>query len=447
MNLSRRQFLTASGALALAAATPGRVLAALEQSSANTMKPVAGMGWDEVRRQFALDPQLLHFSSFFIASHPKPVRTAIEDYRREIDANPFEVVDHRMFTEDEANNIQFRIWDSAAEYLGGTRDHVAITTSTTQGIGLIYHGLPLKSGDDLLLTTHDHFVHHESARLAAERVGATVRRVPLFERSTDVSEATVTERIRSAIRPATRIAGVTWVHSSTGVRLPIPAIAAVVREANRNRSENDRILLVVDGVHGLGCSTERVADLGADYFCAGTHKWMFAPRGTGIVWAPPENWKRVRPTFASFASFAGFEAWMNDSPAPPNSAAMVTPGGFAAYEHQWAMAAAFRFHQTLGRDRIAARIRELNDQLKTGLAAISGVTMHTPKDPKLSAGIVCFEVAGHSPEDVVKRLRERRIIASTSPYKVTYARLAPSLVNDAAQVDTALREVRALART
>lgn len=447
MNLSRRRFLTAGGALAAMAVSPGRVLAALEKSSAAAMKPVSGMSWDEVRRQFALDPQLLHFASFFIVSHPRPVRTAIEDYRREIDANPFEIVDHRMFTEDEAKNIQFRIWDTIAEYTGGTRDHIAITTSTTQSLGLVYHGLPLKAGDDLLLTTHDHYVHHESARFAAERAGAKVRRIPLYDRAADVSESVVTERVRRAILPSTRIVGATWVHSSTGVRLPIAAIAAVVRDANRNRSENDRIAFVVDGVHGFGCSSERVADLGADYFCAGGHKWMFAPRGTGIVWATPENWKRVRPTFASFSTFAGYEAWMNESAPPPNSAAMVTPGGFAAFEHQWAMTAAFRFHQTLGRERVAARIRELNDQIKTGLAAIPGLTLHTPKDPKLSAGINCFELPGIAPEQIVSRLRERRVIASTSPYKVTYARLSAGLVNDASQVESALREVRALART
>jgi len=447
MTLSRRKFLQAGGALAIAAATPGRLLAALEQSSSTNLKPVPGMGWDEVRKQFPLDPHLLHFSSFFIASHPRPVRTAIEDYRREIDANPFEAVDHRMFTEDETSNIQFRIREAAASYLGGTRDHVAITTSTTMGLGLVYHGLRLKSGDDLLLTTHDHFVHHESARLAAARVGATVRRIPLYQRGADVSVGTVVERIRGAIKPATRVVGVTWVHSSTGVRLPIPAIAEMVREANRNRAENDRIVLVVDGVHGLGCTPEQVSDLGADFFCGGTHKWIFAPRGTGIVWATPERWKTLQPTFASFASVAAYGAWMDDAPAPPTDSYIVSPGGFAAFEHQWAMAEAFRFHQSLGRERIAARIRELNDQLKAGLAAIPGITLHTPKDPALSAGIVCFELAGQTPEQIVSRLRERRIVASTSPYKVTYARLAASLVNDPAQVETALREVRALART
>src|SRR6185503_3581622 len=98
--------------------------------------------------------------------------------------------------------------------------------------------------------------------------------------------------------------------------------------------------------------------------------------------------------------------------------------------------AAFHFHAKIGRKRIADRIRALNTQCKDGLAKIDGVTLHTPRDPALSAGVICFEV---------KRLLEKRIIASTSPYRVTYARLAPSLVNDEQEVEAAVRAVRDIA--
>jgi selenocysteine lyase/cysteine desulfurase len=73
------------------------------------------------------------------------------------------------------------------------------------------------------------------------------------------------------------------------------------------------------------------------------------------------------------------------------------------------------------------------------------VTLHTPRDPALAAGICCFEVAGVSPEDVVKRLLERRVVASTSPYKPSYARLSASLVNTPEEVETALRATREIA--
>ena len=99
-------------------------------------------------------------------------------------------------------------------------------------------------------------------------------------------------------------------------------------------------------------------------------------------------------------------------------------------------------HRQMGRARVAARIRELNDQCKAGLAANRKVKLHTPMSAELSAGLVSFEVEGVAPAEVVKQLLARRIIASTSPYAITYARLAPSLVNTADEVERAVRAVR-----
>jgi len=109
------------------------------------------------------------------------------------------------------------------------------------------------------------------------------------------------------------------------------------------------------------------------------------------------------------------------------------------------MGAAFRMHQQMGRARVAGRIRELNGRCKAGLQQIRGVKLHTPLDPELSAGICCFEVEGLSPDAVVKALLARKIVASTSPYKVSYARLAGGLFNTPKEVDTAVGAVRTLA--
>jgi selenocysteine lyase/cysteine desulfurase len=238
---------------------------------------------------------------------------------------------------------------------------------------------------------------------------------------------------------------VTWVHSSSGVRLPIARIAESIADANRGREENDRVLLIVDGVHGLGVEDPKITALGCDAFAAGTHKWMFGPRGTGFVWAKPAVWQKMRPLIPSFFSLEPFEAWEQEhAPQTPARAAWFSPGGFQAFEHYFALPAAVRFHQNIGPARITARIHELNGQMKEGLARMPNIQLYTPRDENLSAGMVCFDVKGMKPEQVAKRLLDQRVVASTTPYRESYARLACSVVNTPQEVDTVLRAIRQL---
>ncbi|MCA1713698.1 MAG: aminotransferase class V-fold PLP-dependent enzyme [Gammaproteobacteria bacterium] len=436
MALTRREFFLAPAALAATTLLPAGLLAAV---AAETPPLPDLSSWERVRAQFALDPSYAHFASFFIASHPAPVREAIEGYRRAIDRNPFLVVEQGLF-EDDAHNIPLQVQTQIADYLGARAQDVCLTGNTTIGLALVYHGLPLKPGDEVVTTTHDHYSHHESIRLATGRAGASMRKIALFDEAATATTDSIIAALLKGIGPNTRVVGLTWVHSASGIRLPIREIATALRARS-----GSPLTLVVDGVHGIGATDETIATMGCDYFCAGTHKWMFGPRGTGLVWASADNWARLRPTIPSFSDWSQYEAWEQDrAPATPNSANRMMPGGFHAYEHQWATAAAFRMHQQMGRARVAARIRDLNGQLKAGLAENRKVTMHTPRSGDLSAGLVAFEVAGLKPADVVKQLLARRIIASTSPYAVTYARLAPSLVNTPEQVEQAVRAVRVI---
>jgi isopenicillin-N epimerase len=434
MTLSRRKFLMAPAALVASSMLPTSLLAAV---AAETPALPDLSNWERVRAQFSLDPSYSHFASFFIASHPAPVQAAIEGYRRAMDRNPYFVIEKGMF-EGDADNVPLQVQTEIADYLGARAQDVCLTGNTTTGLALVYQGLPLQAGDEVLCTTHDHYSHHESIRLATERAGATMRKVKLFDEAATTSTEAIIAALLKGIGPKTRVVGLTWVHSASGIRLPIRDIAAALRARG-----GAPLTLVVDGVHGIGSTDETIATLGCDFFCAGTHKWMFAPRGTGLIWASADNWARLRPTIPSFTDFAQYEAWEQERElSTPNNASRMSPGGFHAYEHQWATAAAFRMHKQMGRARVAARIRSLNDQCKAGLAANPKIKLHTPMSGDLSAGLVAFEVAGVTPADVVKQLLAKRIVASTSPYAISYARLAPSLVNTSEQVEAAVRALR-----
>jgi selenocysteine lyase/cysteine desulfurase len=455
MGFTRRQFLWGSGltatslglgrgawAGAAAAATPAAKAAAAAPPATLELRPD---DWASVRAQFNLAPGYAHLSSFYIASHPAPVRAAIETYRRALDENPFNYVEGHMF-EEEADMLWRAVTAAAAEYIGGAPEEVALTSNTTMGLALLYNGLRLKPGQEILTTVHDHYSHHESIRLAVEKSGGTVRKVTLYDTGAAASADEIVSRLAAAITPKVRLVGVTWVHSSTGVRLPIRRMAEAIAKINSGRADADRALLIVDGVHGFGAVDERVASLGCDFFASGTHKWIFAPRGTGLVWARAANWAQVTPTIPTFTGLESYLAWQDGHPpAGPTTAAQVSPGGFVAFEHQWAAVEAFRFHGRIGRARIAERIATLNARIKDGLAAMPHVTLLTPRDPALSAGINAFEVRDRTPKEVVRSLLARRVVASESPYKPTLPRLAAGIMNTPEEVDTALAAVRALA--
>jgi selenocysteine lyase/cysteine desulfurase len=102
-------------------------------------------------------------------------------------------------------------------------------------------------------------------------------------------------------------------------------------------------------------------------------------------------------------------------------------------------------HRTLGRGQIASRIDELSTAFKDGASKIRGVTMHTPRDPRLSAGISCFDVAGLSAEAVTQRLTARKFRTTSSPYKTSHARVATGVMNTPAEIERVLEAIRQIA--
>ena len=433
--INRRSFLVRSG-LAIGAALL-TAEAPLSTAIASSPRPKLD-SWQAVREQFPLSRDHIHLAGFFLASHPTQVQAAIERHRRGLDVDPIGY----WFEEEEKQEAA--VLRAAAAYLAVDPTEIALTDSTTMGLGLLYGGLTLREGQEILSTLHDHYATETSLRLRAERTGAIVRQIPLYHSLKNVSRQELLDNLIKNILPNTRIVAVTWVHSSTGLKLPIEEMAQSIHKLNQSRAEQDRVIFCVDGVHALGVEDFRLSEVGCDFLVAGTHKWMFGPRGTGLVWGQKRAWPVANPIIPTFNTQA-YDIWMKVNPPKdlPRSVYM-TPGGFHSFEHRWALDEAFLFHQTIGKARTTQRIYELNQQMKQGLAKMPHVTLHTPISQDLSSGIVCFEVAGMAPRQVIERLRQRKIIGSTTPYATQYARLAPSLLTSSEDIEQTLKEILTL---
>lgn len=438
---TRRDFLRGSGTAALGATAFG---AAACTSGDDDGDDDDGGGddwdpqdWGSVRAQFPLRRDQVQLAAFVLAAHPRPVRRLVDRFRDALDRDTQRALDANGAAEGESR-------EAAANYLGGEPENVALTDSTTMGLGLLYGGLRLAEGDEVLTTEHDFFATHEALRLRTVRDRVTVRRVRLYDDPAQASVDEIVDRLAFAIRPQTRAVAVTWVHSSTGVKLPLTSIRAALDDVNADRDEADRVLLCVDGVHGVGAQDATPDELGCDFLVTGTHKWLFGPRGTGVIWGRPSAWERVDHVLPSFSQVA-MEAWLSGGTPPGRWAGdLASPGGYHSFEHRWALAEAFRFHGRIGRDRIARRTTNQATRLKLGLAEIDGVELITPTDNRLSAGIVCVNVPGRDPYELVAGLSNRNVVASATPYAQPYLRFGPSIVTTPDEMDQTVDTLREL---
>lgn len=411
----RRSFLKRGGLLA--AGLP--LLALAGRDTLSSQGDTAS--WADLRAQFELDPSYLHFATFLLTAHPRPVQDAIEALKHRFNTNPGEAVD---WDREEIWAYEDQIRERAGQYFGVRPGQVALTGSTTEGLAAIYGGLVVPAGKEILTTVHEHYATYTRLDYREQLMGTRVRKIELFRDPAQVTVAEMVGNVARAIRPETRILGLTWVQSGSGVKLPIREIAQVVRDANQDRAEEDRILYVVDGVHGFGVEDATFADFGCDYFIAGTHKWLFGPRGTGVIIAAREELQpHLIPSVPTFTRADSFGT-------------LMTPGGYHAFEHRLALGRAFELHLQLGKARVQARIHALNDYLKTRLAEYPRVQLVTPRSPALSSGFTFFRVDGRACDAVARYLMERRVICDAVERDVgPVVRLAPSLLNDEGQID------------
>jgi selenocysteine lyase/cysteine desulfurase len=369
--------------------------------------------WASVKAQFPLASDVRHFDAFVLATHPKPVREAIERHRRGLDADPAGYLHAHEAELDE------RVARACARYLGVNPSDLAWTDSTTMGLGLVYGGIQVRG--ERVATEHDFYSTHEALRLRSE----DFRMIRLYDDPAQATVAGIVEAAKAGVNDDTGLLALTWVHSGTGVKLPVGEVTDAVRRHG--------MLVVVDGVHALAADDSPIGVEALDVLVAGCHKWLGGPRGTGLVWSI-KAWDWLKPIIPSF----------HPTGMGPD-AATWTPGGFHSFEHRWALAEAFEFHSRLGRGRVAERIRALATRMKEGLAELPKVRLVTPMSPDVSAGIVCFEVNGMDPGAAVDRLRrEHKVAASVTPYAQPYVRFGTGLWVDERDVDAALDAVARL---
>lgn len=411
---SRRRFLGqlaggAAGAWALADPWP---LLAEHVGRGDGGAPGDEAFWQLVRGEFPIPDDRLYFNVGTLGPQPRVVVDAtVEAVRRTAMTYPPGVD-----------------WDTLkahmARAVGGDPEGFAFPRNTTEAMSFVANGLELQPGDEVLTTDHEHIGGLCCWQLAAARRGVDLRQLPLP--LSPASDEELVALFAAAITPRTRVISVSHVTFTTGLILPVRAIAALCHEHG--------IVSVIDGAHPPGLIPVDVAAIDADFYASSPHKWLLAPQGTGFLYMRGEWRERLWPTLAS-------GGWDDLSLGAHrfNHLGTIDESRLAGLD------AALRFFLLIGAERVARRAEELRRRLMAGLHDMPRVHVVTASAPGRSAGMVSFSVDGMDSLELQRRLARSANVRTRviGEYEYGWMRLSPHIYNTPAEVDRLLELIAA----
>ena len=239
---------------------------------------------------FELSPDFVHLNHGSYGAVPREVRLEQERLRAAIERNP------TGYFQDELPGAMRSMAAHVARRLGGRSDDWVFCENATAAVSAVLHSLPLDPGDEILTTSHAYGAVLKAMNLVAERRSAKMRIAtlpPLLDHDDQVVEA-----IRSALGARTRLLIIDHITSATATILPVMRIAEIAREAG--------VPILIDGAHAPGQIAINVPQIGADWYTGNAHKWMFAPRGCGLLWTAPARQEKTRPAVLSHGTDQGY---------------------------------------------------------------------------------------------------------------------------------------------
>ena len=323
--------------------------------------------WTEIRKQFLIPADEAYLNNGTVGSCPMPVLRAVFDgYNDTEKMAQSDPEDYPIWGYGPWN--EFR--DPLAEFVGCTRDEVALVRNATEANSYVANGLDMQPGDEVLMTDQEHPGGEQPLNLREKRYGIVVKKVKLPVPVANA--AAVLNLFNDAITPRTRVIFFSHITTATGVVLPAKELCALARSKG--------ILSAVDGAHVIGMMKLNLHDIGCDMYSSSPHKWLMAPKGPGFLYVRDEVMDRLWNTIVT----AGWDD-------PKLRAERFQRIGSSNVPSLWGLRAALQLANQIGLDRIERRHRQMADYILKEIVH-RGAESWTSPDPALRCGIASVNV-------------------------------------------------------
>jgi isopenicillin-N epimerase len=252
--------------------------------------------------RWMLDPAIAYLNHGTVGAVPRAVLAAQQAIRDEMERQPSRFLLREVYplagTPREKPTRMREAASAVAAFLGAKGDDIVFVDNATAGVNVVLRSLAFAAGDEIVIHDHAYPTTGWLAEFVARRAGATVKTVavPYPRYSAD----TLVQRVAAAITPATRVVVMDHVTSESALVFPVAELAALCRARG--------VAILIDGAHAPGQLPIDIEVLGADYYAGNLHKWAFAPRSCGILWAHRDRQAPLHPPVLSWGFGKGFTA-------------------------------------------------------------------------------------------------------------------------------------------
>jgi len=320
--------------------------------------------FSSLRKLYRISPDLVYMNNGGLGPSPSPVIDTMFDHVNELEG-----------VSESGHEKVDKIRQKACGFFNCKKEEVAFTRSTTEGMNIIARGVPLKAGDQVLMSTHEHPGGSMPWLALVKDKGISLK---LFEPKSSSDENL--DIISSSITKQTRVLLLSHITCTTGNIFNVEEISKICKAKG--------VISVYDGAQAAGMIPVDFDKIGCDFYATSGHKWLCGPKGSGLLYINNrmlDNWK---PTYVGCYSDASHSLEKEElkyiKEAKSSEYGTRNTPGVAA------LGAAFDFITTIGDRRITARIKALASFVRQGLEKIEAIEILTPSEAASCCGITTF---------------------------------------------------------
>ena len=378
--------------------------------------------WQVVRDQFPLTHDRVYLNNGSLGPSPYVVLEAVKKAMTDIDISG-----------------EYGGWEAArprlAKFVNVHESEISLTHNVTEGINVVASGLPLKRGDEVILTTHEHAGNALPWLNRARRDGIVIKTL-----KPAMTAAENLNRLDDLITRRTRAIAIPHINCTVGQVFPGKEIS---------RLGHDKGLFVfLDGAHGPGMLNLDLRDTNPDFYATCCHKWMCGPKGTGFLFVRKDMIGICDPVWVGGGMSTGWD--MTTEPPrlePLDPTAHRYDFGTQNASIYIGLGAAIDFIYHVGMDNIIRRAKGLAGYLQSELLKLGDkVEMLTPTEEQSRGFVTSFRLKNMAFDKFNEYISGKGFRIRVVPEShLNCIRISTHLYNNYDEVNRFLDEVRKVA--